>query len=82
MTCFPEPDHMSSRRSSIQEKSLLSNLQSRNFGSNKSFLANPKIKIIATELKNTLVALILPYQPPKKANSKKLIFFVQLGSNR
>ena len=39
-------------------------LQSRNFGSNKSFLANPKIKIIGIIEINTLVAIVLrSYQP-------------------
>ena len=39
-------------------------LQSRNFGSNKYFLANPKIKIIGIIEINTLVAIVLrSYQP-------------------
>ena len=49
-------------------------LQSRNFGSNKYFLANPKIKIIGIIETNTLVASILPYHSPQRRNRKKLHF--------
>ena len=50
---------MSSRRSGTPKNHSSRTLQSRNFGSNQSFLANPKIKIFRIIEVNTMVAFVL-----------------------